>query len=170
MGKTISKKRFVPEIEVAEDTLFNLTVVSHIDNPLVYKTEEPLYYYFQRNDSIVHSINYRKIILFSEWVAGNPEKIGNFSWSWMIILQALEYTLSYRYKAIIYKDKLAIRKADKLLSILTIRMFREKNIHIREKVIHTIMILFPIIYRAFRIVNDPTLRDWENSIKMQMIE
>ena len=166
----LEEKRFVPDIEVAEDSLYNLVLVSHINNPLVYKTAEPLYFYFQRNNSIVHSTNFRKIILFSEWVAANPEKIGHSSWSWMMILQALKYTLSYRYQAILHKDKLAIRKADKLLGILTIRMFRENNIHIREKVVHTIMALFPMIYRVFRIVDDPTLRDWENSIKMQMIE
>ena len=165
--KILIGKSFVSHIGFAEDTLYNLTVLSFMDNPLVYKTTMPLYYYFQRKDSIVHSTNPESVILISEWVAEHPVKIGNSSWSWMILLQAIKFTLSYRYGTMLRRDKSAAANANKLLRVLSLKMLREKRIGRREKIIHITMALFPSIYRFFRIKDDPTMKEWESKTKKQ---
>ena len=159
---------FVPGIQYSEDTLYNLTVMASLNNPKVYETSIPLYFYLQRSDSITKTSNYQKLIQLPDWVVNNPDKIAKHDWSWMLELQALKMALSYRYGSILHKKEHETRHANKVIQVALLSVIKDRRVCFSEKMIHVIMVLFPRVYRAFRIKDDPTLLDWEQRVRKEM--
>ncbi len=156
---------FEQGVGIGDDTLFNLSVISNICKPVIYLTDAPLYYYFQRSNSIVKTSSYSKMISFSEWVADNHSIQEREEWSWMLPMQALKMALSYRYATILHRNTEGTDYANMIMKILLRMINRSRLISLQEKIIHTVMFLFPEIYRYFRIKDDPSMKIWEKSVK-----
>ena len=163
--KYIGEHWFISNTEPCEDTLFNLTLVSFIENPIIFETSEPMYYYCQRNNSILRTTQYENQIRISEWLVKNPDKIGTECWSWMVVLKAIKMALSYRYGAMVHQKAFQVRYANEILRNLIIKMLKNRHSPMKEKIIHVIMMLLPGVYRLFRIMDDPSLKNWEHNIK-----
>ena len=166
--KDVENTHFISDVQIAEDTLYNLSVISEIKEPVVYETNVPLYYYLQRPNSIVNTMKIDKMIGFAEWYVihgRESQKTLLGSWGWIRLLQAIKLTLSYRYGVLILKDYTGLKNANRLLRIMIIDMLRNRNVSLKNKVIHSIMFFSPSMYRCFRLKDDPTLRIWEHSIK-----
>lgn len=156
---------FQPEVRTYDDTLFNLTTIAQLQTPSVYETETPLYYYLQREDSIVRTSKYEKMIDYTKWYAErsrDDEQIG--PWSWVRLMQAIKLGLSYRYEARIRNNKIGEKRINQLLKKIVGEMVTNSKISIFEKIIHVIMIASPGIYRCFRILQDPTIKSWEKQV------
>ena len=156
---------FVPEVKTGDDTLFNLCVISNMTNPVVYMTDAPLYFYFQRSNSIVNTTTFQKMIGFPEWAAENHRVDEQKKWSWMLPMQAMKMALSYRYATILHKDRSGTKHANKVMNTLFRMIFPSRLISLKDKIIHVGMFLLPGVYRYFRIKDDPTMKIWEASVK-----
>lgn len=157
--------RFSPEVMAAEDTLFNLRTVSGIEDPVVYITSAPMYYYRQRKDSLVTKTMSRGFIDLPVWVAEHDVENDKNKWSWMLLMQAVKFSLSCRYEAWIEKNTEKIHYANQILAVLTGRMMKSRLISVKEKVIHMIMKQSPQFYRYCRIKNDPTMKTWKKTVR-----
>ncbi len=161
----VGETRFIPEINIGEDTLFNLQIISGINDPCIYETKTPLYYYRQRNGSIVRMMKYKDFIALPDWVSNNLFCDDNNKWSWMILLQAIKYALSYRYEVILRKEHENLIHVNMILNNLTRRLLKDKHIDIKVKAIHLAMMVSPQLYRYFRIKDDPSMLTWEKTVK-----
>lgn len=153
---------FSSEVKVSDDTLFNLEVIKTIDHPHIYWVDLPLYYYLQRDDSIVHTWDYKGFRDISDYYmkyhAGRGHRFGAV-WGWMLTMQVIKSTLSYRL--FVRSDpnhKKLIKEANKALIACLKDMSSYEELPISDKVIHWVMYLCPGLYKAFRLMNDPTMR------------
>ena len=78
--------------------------------------------------------------------------------------------LSSRYGAMLHKDKEMISHANELLHIMLKDMLKDRHIGLTEKMVHIVMIICPELYRQFRLIKDPTLKQWEQQVKKNLIE
>lgn len=153
---------FVSEVKISDDTLFNLEVVKTMDDPLVYWTDLPLYYYLQRDDSFVHTWNFRGLkdisLYYLKNHAGNRDSKGGI-WGWMLTMQVIKSTLSYRLLIQDDPDHKALkRESNKTLLTCLKDMMTYKDLPASEKAIHWIMYCCPPLYKAFRLYTDPSMR------------
>ena len=166
--QNIDEIRFVPGVRTGDDTLFNLSVISGLKKPNVYETDAKLYYYLQRDNSIVHSSSYEKALGFIEWFIENGRTKNSLligPWSWILLMQAIKLALSFRYGASLYKNMENVKKANTMLRIMIPDMIKNRYISTKDKYIHTVMALSPRLYRLFRLYDDPTLKIWEKNVK-----
>lgn len=166
--RILEKHSFSSDVRYSDDTLFNLEVIFTTDSPLVYETNTPLYYYLQRENSIVHTTSYIRLKDISDYylrnIAGNKGHDDN--WGWMLTMQVIKSTLSYRYMVRYRPDsKTLIREANNDLRRQLKDLMAYSSPSFLEKIIHIIMYLCPALYRSFRIINDPTMLDWEKKEK-----
>lgn len=161
---------FIPEVRMADDTLYNLSVVCELEDPIVYETDTALYYYLQRSNSIVNTRTTEKMIGFPEWCVNN-RRVSNRSligpWAWIRLMQAIKFALSYRFDVYVLKDKKGKKRANVILRILVGDMLRDEYISTKNKIIYTVMCLSPVLYRYFRLREDPTMKVWEKMLKKQ---
>ena len=163
--KDIGEIRFTPEVRFSDDTLFNLRVIAGLERPIVYETDRQLYYFCQREGSIMHEADYEKMADLPEWVVNHREDVGEGPWSWMILMQAIKNELSCRYAAKLYSDQRLIKRSNRILKRFLLKMVFIRQIGTKEKLAHILMGCFPPLYRYYRIKDDPTLLEWERSIK-----
>ena len=171
--KDIGKLCFSKEVKAAEDTLFNLSLVAGMKQPVIYETNAELYFYLQRPGSLVRLQSYQTLIDFAEWYVKNrrvSEDFGTGNWAWIRLMQAIKMVLSSRYGAMLHKDKEMISYSNELLHIMLKDMLKDRHISLSDKMIHTVMILCPELYRQFRLIEDPTMKQWEQQVKKNLIE
>lgn len=165
--KDLESLRFPPEVDAAQDTLFNLRLISSYKHPYVFYIENELYFYLQRPDSLVRSRTPWDYLAFSEWCIKNNEDQLNEpgDWTWKLTVQACKFALSARYYAYMCMDDRSIEKADFILEQLCSDQRRFKSISPKKKLPMYLMIRFSFLYRFFRIINDPTMLLYEKSIR-----
>ena len=159
---------FCSSVRTSDDTLFNLEVMRSTKNPLVYETDTGLYYYLQRDDSIVNSTSYLRLKDISDYYLKylSGKKINQEAWSWMLLMQVIKSALSYRYMIRYRPDvQLLTREVNKALRIHLKEMMNYDGPSKIEKTKHWIMYLFPELYRRFRIMDDPSMLEWEKNEK-----
>ncbi len=168
----LKKYSFEADVKLADDTLYNLSVISSLTNPQIYECDAQLYYYFIRNDSIVHSTSYHRLIQIGDWYNTNMDSIcGNDdNWNWLLLLEVIKTTLAYRYEMLLKKDYKNARHAHKLLICFQKMYCRNIKVSNKSKALHSCMIRFPIIYRVFRILEDPTMIIHEKDIRTKLKE
>ena len=155
---------FSSEIRIGDDTMYNLDVLCHIEDPKLYYTPEVLYYWFVRSDSITHTPTPGRVIGEAEWYSRHMDQVERTGAEWILSEQAIKAALSARYSEMFSRDAETYQiEATKLLKQLIPHLWKSKYAPLRKKLLLDVMYRVPWLYRAFRIVNDPTLLKWEKS-------
>lgn len=151
------------ELSLGEDTLFNLKLVEKPGKCVF--VEDMLYFYYQRDTSLVHTASWGKS-------AGMVEKFIQSAKGKNTILQgeiyedAIKKALFYRYAFMFTKEHNQAAKASKVSIREALSEVRKNRLISKNKIaVYTIMNGFPILYRIYRIALDPTLLDWEKKQK-----
>lgn len=161
-------KWFTPEVRMADDTLYNLNVISQISNPTIYETNVPLYYYLIRETSIVRTVQNDRMLDTAKWYMLNR---GNrlkelTGWEWILPMQVFKLTLSYRYMIMYDQNYKNLKEeANQFLTEVVKDINDNPNVSLKEKAIVNLMFRAPAVYRMWRIVNDPTMLNWEKNQK-----
>ena len=166
--RDLENLRLAPEVGYAEDTLYNLCLVHGLKSPKVYETEACLYYYLMRSTSAVHTVETENTIEFGAWYYKHKRQIkrNKNGWQWMLPMQAIKMTLSYRYGvSITQKGGARSRNANRILWNCYKDIWSDPDVSSEDKIVHLVMICFPFLYRAFRLRNDPTLKRWEKEVR-----
>ena len=166
--KDLSNIRFTEEIRMAEDTLYNIRVVSRIEKPVVYETNEELYYYRMRSNSAMHTEKAEQMIETGKWYLSDrvQEQAYAKDWSWMLSMQVLKATLSYRHTVrYVRRSDEQVKFANRILWAAYNDLRKNKKNSIIDLFILFIMIRSPWVYRVFRILQDPTMLAWEKEQK-----
>ena len=158
--KDIGGIRYASEVHMTEDTLFNLSVVSNMARPVIYMTDFPMYYYLKRLTSLVHTGEKERYCEIGKWYLNHHASVEQGSWNYLVCLEAVKMTLSYRYLITFRKDRgERTREADRMLRACLGRLRCDK----KTWLVHALMYLLPHLYRAYRIKDDPTLLIWEKN-------
>ena len=161
----IEKVRFTKGININEDTLFNIiTIVSNNDLRLCWINEK-LYFYFNREKSLLHSFTGQDLIGFIKECINLLSCICEKNKKSFLINIILTNTFNARY---ISKFEVDFLKNDIICKDLlkeTWKIVKKDKIKLKNKFIFRLFSIFPLLYRLFRIVTDRTILDWEKQQK-----
>lgn len=150
----INSHRFENGLQTAEDTLFNLDVFA--DN-LCLKTvliESSLYFYFNRDGSIINTCNGLDYKQFSYIYLARAENAENKSVACLYLNEAFKNTFSVRYLTRKENDKILIEEINQLiLQCLAIEKDK-KALSVKKEIIYKLISYFPAIYTMFRRVKE----------------
>ena len=169
-SRKLSPHTVVPRnINMGEDTAFNLSFLCSEQDACVARVAEALYYYFQREDSIVHTVSHADKIDVALFFVEQYDAIKNTDKYGIVLHEILRNMLTYRYLTSFSGDQNSIRKACR-----SIYDFCKENwagsFSAKEKVKYSILYYCPFVYRLFRIITDPTMLDWERAEKKRQQE
>ena len=149
----IGDLRFIPGTEPTEDSCFIELLLN--DGLKLRFTEKKLYYYYMRSDSAIHTQMGRGILKSIDPLLDQLSSIIDSEKRKRIISRCYRYIFSARYGELFSDDYSKIKKQCK-------GYFRKLSpflceLSIREQTIMRLMSVSPFLYRAWRIVDDPTL-------------
>lgn len=160
----IDANRFVEEIRFAEDEEYNTRILCGIKDLKVSVIEFPLYYYYQRSNSIVHTENYAEIIYAGKNSLKSIES-DRFSMAAkkVLLFRSFKNALTARYLSRFDSDSKYKVMSRQMIKNCLRKMKGLDNISFKEKTKYKILSYFPIVYRMYRIITDPTMLDWEKN-------
>ena len=165
----IKNVRLVEGINIKEDTLFNILIIIKNSNLKICWINEKLYFYFDRENSLVHCFAGKDLLLFSKecinLLNSSCEKNKKIFMTNIIF----NNTFSARYLSKFDTDFPEIDSVCGDLLSKTWKIVKKENIKFKRKFIYKLFSKFPSIYRLYRIVTDRTLLDWEKTQKAKNI-
>ena len=156
--------RFIEGI-VFEDTPFNLLLLCKHENIRIVLIEEPLYFYFMRVSSIVHTVSrFEHMPVYQAYLSHITHQSSEHE-KRILIEESIKKLLNLRYEAFLDRNASVIRKSNALLRKFLHLLPHAKRISAKKKFQYIILSIFPQVYRQFRIKNDPSLLEWEKKKK-----
>lgn len=147
-----------------EDIAYNMQLVFSHPDLVVVVTKEPLYYYFYRSGSLMDtSTGKSNKLLFEYFRHFAEESIENKNdiLQGIFVIETVKRALSYRYLSMYIPSRR--KDAKSLCSNGKKLLWSAKGVARLDKVIYTVFLPFPITYRVFRIIDDPTMLNWEKN-------
>ena len=160
---------FKENLSFAEDTLFNMNVFLQKKNIRIFELEQELYYYFNREDSVVHKIQtihiYYVVEEYLKYIESgelNNKKLE------IIVEQTLKSILSYRYLSMFEEDKAVLKKrCNKVIQSCWLNIRNNHLFSTKKRFIYKVFTSIPLSYRVFRILADKTMLDLEKNRKQR---
>lgn len=143
------------ESEKLEDSLYNMDVLLNNKNLKINHVDIPLYYYFVRAGSLVNNIEAYSVLSLAKCFKEYYDKENEAEWKKVLAIEIIKRTLSARYIFIIIKNKDMIRECNALMKQCVKSTGNTK---------YLILYKLPFLYRAFRILNDPTMLKYEKQL------
>lgn len=167
--ESISGHLFCEEIRLVEDAVFNLDVMCNLEKPRLVLVEALMYYYFMRENSAVHTLSASEMEPSVNWYLSHIEDAHTDEVKNIYLFEAFKGALSYRYGVMFEPDrKNAQAVPRRMISNCLCAMKKQKNIPIRKRLQYQVLAMFPFAYRAFRILNDRTMLEWEKKQKKRL--
>lgn len=153
-------------LDMCEDTLFNISVMSMNSFKICYIPEK-LYFYFNRQGSLVHTFNEKYGLVFSKEVIYllNSNKCIDYM-KYFLVHKGLSVCLSCRYFSKFTNEYKKYKAEYNNLMKEIWKIAKEQKIRIKDKLVLKLFTVFPSLYRLFRIVTDRTMLDWEKQKKI----
>lgn len=165
--RLISDCRFDETVSL-EDTCFNFDVIFKRNGQIKYAViDVPLYFYYMRQTSAVHSLTADMVQTQIVWYLNQIKCSRNELIQEMASVESLKAFFAFRYlysfdaNVTRNKCKSAIKGLKKNIYIARKALMQCKNISLKKKIQFEILYRCPLIYRAFRIISDPTMLQWE---------
>ncbi len=146
-----------------EDIAYNMMLAVHHANLKIVYTNERVYYYFNRRKGSLNNIatGERIFRMFNYFLPLTKQSIDKDDPDMQLIFvsHAVKWALSYRYDSMF--DPLLKEKSRILCVQAKELLHAAQRIPWKEKTIYITMLNCPILYRSFRIINDPSMIKWE---------
>ncbi len=164
--KSIIKNTIFPEGIVLEDALFNALVMCKTHPLKVTHVHVAMYYYFQRQASLVHKINGKDLVELSEVYLTHTLSETDKQAKKIFAIETIKRTLFARYILSFSKENISEKEKCNHILNSSIKQLNKLNC-VSRKVLVKYFVLYrmPQAYRLFRIISDPTMLEWEKSQK-----
>lgn len=169
--RVIGTHRFHSDIRLSEDTLFNL----HIFEQRHYALRQaycdcPLYYYFMREGSAIHSLPPCELAPLARWYLDHidentPDMVRNY-----FLIEAMKNLFTWRYSVMFSHESEDHVQIGQLISFGKSCLIKNRSISLHKRLLYWIMAQFPVTYRLFRILHDPTMLGWEKQQRQKARE
>lgn len=153
--KNIITIRFDEKSKI-EDADFNAALISINENLKIMYTRVPLYFYFFHAGSLVSKMDGRVCMTLGERLYKYALKEKDNELKQAFVIDSIKRLLAAEYEYRLINE----REKSKQCCILEKRSLKLIYSY-KEKVKYGILICFPQLYRLFRIINDPTIKEWE---------
>lgn len=159
---SIGGLRFISGTEPTEDACFNELL--YRDDMHFRITDAKLYYYYMRSDSAVQRGIGRGTLNSIRPLLERMDKIDALEKRRRIILRCYKYIFSARYSEMYEDDYSEVKKECKNLFKRLARFLPE--LRAKDRMVVSAFLISPILYRAWRIYDDPTLMENEKQRRM----
>jgi len=157
----IGDLRFVPGTEPMEDKCFNALVFSEEIHYCM--TDHALYYYYVREDSAVQTYTGRQSLASLPYLMTLIKKETSLKEKRNLIKLCYKILLSTRYLEMFSKDyQVILKQANGAFAELNAF---HKYLDLKDQIIYGTLYHCPMLYRAWRLCNDPTLLQFEERQK-----
>ncbi len=157
-----SDVRFREDLDYGEDTLFFSDVCARASSQKAAVISHPLYYYLHRNDSATAEVTSSRQLNFTRAMAQKllqPEGRDD-----IYLLYLLKWCLRFRYiSTYVYPERAVAGEWNTVLKDIQGRVRKTNELSKSRKAAFLLMIDIPVVYRVFRIINDPSLLRWEKA-------
>ena len=156
--------RFPESVHLGEDTCFNLKAILSCEKCNCIMITKAMYFYFDRNDSLVHTADYNDLFEVAKWyIEQVNQEIENEENKYLWAIEACKALLAFRYLSMfdISKKEKCLQCNKKLRECIEVIKSNKKA----ERFYYKIMYRFPLLYRIYRICTDRTMLAWEKKQK-----
>ena len=153
----IGDLRYISGTEPAEDACFN-ELLYH-NNMCFRITDAKLYYYYMRSDSAIHIHMGRGTFNSIGPLLDHLDKIDDVEKRRRIIMRCYKYVFSARYGEMFADDYSEVKKQCRGLFKQLAEFLPE--LKFKDRMIMVAFRLSPLLYRIWRIIDDPTLIQYE---------
>lgn len=155
--------RFPSGIQYGEDAVFNVMLFSRKENIKIIRICATMYYYYNRPDSLVHSV---AVDAFRQLSHSFLDCSSNLYRTDFMCYQAFRTALMYRYQGLLTKDKIKVKyEARSLLKKCLKYLLKEKKIAFKTKIELIIAASFASLYRWSLIYKDRSYLQLEQKLK-----
>ena len=159
--RTVGDLRYISGTEPAEDSCFNELL---FDKNMRYRyTGSKLYYYYMRPDSAVHNNMGRGTLNSIEPLIDRLQRINDPEKRERVIQRCYKNIFYPRYLEMYSRDYDVVKTKCKHLLCLLRPYLRELSLS--KRMLFGVFAISPTCYRLWRIINDPTMLDWEKHQK-----
>ena len=160
--RVFGQHRFDPKVRLAEDTLFNLHIFQseHYALRLSY-CNCPMYYYFMREDSAVHTLYPGESEPLLNWYVSNLDTAPSRIVRNYFLIFSMKRLFVWRLHATVMGRTEDVKRSQFLLSLCKQKLKKTSIREFKAKWVFLLFVHFPSLYRLFRIVTDPTMLNWE---------
>lgn len=152
-------------LDMREDTLFNISLMAMNSFKMCYIPEK-IYYYFNRQGSLVHTFNEKYGLIFSnEVIKLLKSKNCIEEMAPILVNKGLSTCMACRYFSKFTNEYKKYKAEYNNLMKEIWKIAKEQKIKIKNKLLLKLFTFFPSLYRLFRIVTDRTMLDWEKQQK-----
>lgn len=160
---------FMSKLVPREDTAYNFEIVCAANDLKVTCVHQKLYFYFQREGSLVRTGPLENTIDIAMWFMDKIDSCEDQVCKSVAIERSYKMALAYRYYQHFNPDKATVRnKCTELFQIIRKHMLYCKGISLRRKSMYVLLELCPALYRSYRIRSDRTLLQWEATEKAKL--
>lgn len=150
----IKNLRFVNEVKISEDTLFNIEVISNNEDIRVVLLNAELYYYYNRPDSAINTSSGLDFKVLSYIYLDRAEKSDSKYAKEIYLNEAFKNTFSVRYLTKSVTDK-ALSNEIKALIKHCLKLERKiKPFDFKKSVLYRALAHFPLLYTSFRKIKE----------------
>lgn len=148
--------------DMAEDVLFNVNALCQDLDIRISLIDYKLYFYFIRENSIVHTNHASKGALIGEWYLDHYTDFHDSCIRSIMLEEGIKCALNYRYLTMFLNND-EVKKKRKQFIIRALKS--TKKCELSKQIMYRIFIAIPIFYRLFRVVSDKTMLNWEKQQK-----
>lgn len=161
----INKNRFVKDIKIKEDTLFNIMIIAANSNLKECWIDQKLYFYFDRDNSTVHNFEGKDLLPYSRECIALLSSCNDENKKTFLANIIFTNTFSARYLSKFDSDFSKTNRICKDLLKETWKIVKKDKIKFKCVFVFKLFSTFPSLYRLFRIATDRTMLDWEKRQK-----
>ena len=155
-------------LDMCEDTLFSISVMA-MNSFKICRIPEKLYFYFNRQGSLVHTFNYKYGLIFSnEVIKLLKSKNCTEEMTPLLVNKGLSTCMACRYFSKFTNEYKKYKAEYNNLMKKIWEIQKEQKIKVKRKFIFKLFTFFPLLYRLFRIATDRTMLDFEKIQKEKM--
>ena len=164
--RSIVEGQLFSGVKVLDDAAYNFDVLSANKNVLCAVCGAKLYYYYKNPKSMMSGFGPESTRQVTEYYYSRFVKSTDEWQRYVYAIEILKNSIHYRYAVMFRKDHRQLCSHNR---IMIKEALAEVNVSplstVKIKTIYHLLTAFPPLYRAFRIVTDPTMLDWEKNQK-----
>lgn len=160
---SISGLRFKNGLQWGEDTVFSISSLCRDSHIALINTA--MYYYFQRETSAMRTIAPHNKLDLARYYMTYYEEVSTDIQREIYLRESIKQALSCRYAGMFNSNSSEQHECEALLKQCKVKMKNSNMLTKKEKLMFNAFICMPSLYRLFRIIDDPTLLQWEKKMK-----
>lgn len=162
----IAEHHFPVGIKWGEDAIFNVDLLSDFKKSSITLIDCIGYYYFQRETSACNTVKINEKMSVCKHYLHIGSCEADPIRKAILISECAKQLCVCRYEAGVFKNLDEYAQCERLIKKCRKELVKA-SVSIRQKLVYIIFFLFPWLYRLFRIIDDPSLLSWEDSIKKE---